>query len=853
MRKYHQVLLLELLQTVDEANAEIKSLLNKQDNSTLINLLADCQEVAIQMGNLIEELAGKGTKTVAQLEEYCHLLYLVSTETIEGGGKGIVRQLQQQAGEIRKKILTELPPDRYEIVFMPYNASMWDSMESIWQAAKDDPQCDAYVVPLPYYNRNADKQAEELCYDGDKFPEYLSVIHFDMYELDARKPDVIYIHNPYDQYNYVTSIHPRYYSDELKKSTDMLVYVPYFVTDGTISDDFVAVRAVKYADRIIVQSEGVRKSYLKYVKADRVAALGSPKIDKIVHAKKQEYSLSASWQERIAGRKVVFYNTNLFNIIRGDSYLLAKLRDVIAVFAERDDVALWWRPHPLSKDTIKSMHPDIWKEYNDIITGFKEAGHGIYDETGDLHQALACSDAYYGDYSSVASMYRVTGKPILFQNTNFTRADIEGDEFGLAVQDLVVQGHDVWLISMFPNYLYHLDLKTQKLERVLDIRERESYEFLLTDSVSLYGDEVIIAPHNGKHIIRHNISQYGQNSEYSQNSKYNQYDNGDKIPLPKSAGLEREYKFRAAYCCRQKLYFIPAYYPAILQYDPISGDMEENNKICIELDGYKDKGHEKYFGRGAVINEETLMLPCGVANLVVKYHTGTDKYTFYRVGDAENKYEYLVRVGEDYWLFPLKGNIVKWNERTGKTKVLDHFPEGYQHGKNVDYVDPVVAGEHILVFPGQSNMILKINVVSDQITCFRKLGGNESGHKKSTNKYTCARLRDDAVYAYSYYENVLQVIDVRAESLKAIPLMISADDYKEAMDRPLLWDPHEDRAKSFRYEENIVLTLKLFLERLVTEKADYSTVPSDIADIFANADGSCGVRIHEYIKKELGY
>ena len=29
---------------------------------------------------------------------------------------------------------------------------MWDSLESVWQAADADPDCDAYVVPIPYYD-----------------------------------------------------------------------------------------------------------------------------------------------------------------------------------------------------------------------------------------------------------------------------------------------------------------------------------------------------------------------------------------------------------------------------------------------------------------------------------------------------------------------------------------------------------------------------------------------------------------------------------------------------------------------------------------------------------------------------
>ena len=51
---------------------------------------------------------------------------------------------------------------KLEIAFMPYKASMFDSLESIYRVAKDDPDCSVSVVPVPYYDYTPDKQLE-LC------------------------------------------------------------------------------------------------------------------------------------------------------------------------------------------------------------------------------------------------------------------------------------------------------------------------------------------------------------------------------------------------------------------------------------------------------------------------------------------------------------------------------------------------------------------------------------------------------------------------------------------------------------------------------------------------------------------
>ena len=51
-----------------------------------------------------------------------------------------------------------------------------------------------------------------------------------------------------------------------------------------------------------------------------------------------------------------------------------------------------------------------------IVENYQEEGWGIYDETADIDRAIVISDAYYGDWSSVVEMYKLTEKPIMIQN-----------------------------------------------------------------------------------------------------------------------------------------------------------------------------------------------------------------------------------------------------------------------------------------------------------------------------------------------------------------------------------------------------------------------------------------------------
>ena len=57
---------------------------------------------------------------------------------------------------------------------------------------------------------------------------------------------LFYIHNPYDDWNLVTCVHPRYFSANLKKYTDKLVYIPYFVLDEIEPDDQASIDGMKH-------------------------------------------------------------------------------------------------------------------------------------------------------------------------------------------------------------------------------------------------------------------------------------------------------------------------------------------------------------------------------------------------------------------------------------------------------------------------------------------------------------------------------------------------------------------------------------------------------------------------------
>ena len=445
--------ILSLIHTMMEANESVVKAL-PADPQKLNDVFIQCQDAAIQIGTQLESFGDKYAPIVNILEDYCEKVYQMSIVTSDGNAcRKLSKKIRKQLTDLQNRIQYEMPEDRKEVVFLPYKASMWDSLESVWKAANEDENTDAYVIPIPYYDKNPDGSFREEHYEGDLYPDYVPITKYDEYDFEGRRPDMIYIHNPYDNNNYVTSVHPFFYSGNLKKFTDKLVYIPYFVLGEIDPENADAVEGIKHfcitqgvinADKVVVQSEDMKKIYVNVLTdfmkehmgedtrkywEEKILGLGSPKIDKVLSTRKEDIVVPEEWRKVIekpdgSWKKIIFYNTSVQALLEHNEKMNRKIKDVLRVFKEnQEEVALLWRPHPLIEATIKSVRPRLWEEYREIVDAYKAEGWGIYDDTVDLDRAVALCDAYYGDGSSVVQLCREAGKLVMIQSVNVLNSE----------------------------------------------------------------------------------------------------------------------------------------------------------------------------------------------------------------------------------------------------------------------------------------------------------------------------------------------------------------------------------------------------------------------------------------------
>lgn len=650
---------------------------------------------------------------------------------------------------------------------------MWDSLESIWQAANEDENCDAYVVPIPYCDRNPDGSPKTWHYEGDEFPKYVPITDWQKYNLEEHKPDAIYIHNPYDDYNLVTSVHPQFYSNELKKYTDMLVYVPYFVVGDMIPEHFAKAPGIVNADKVIVQSEEIKKQYEMYYPGgnspqDKFLALGSPKFDKVQNSRREDYDLPEKWKQLIKGKKAVLYNTTISAILDNADKFIEKLRYVFSIFKERKDVVLWWRPHPLLKATIESMLPQLLQEYERIVQEYKKSGWGIYDDSADLNRSIAWTDAYYGDMSSVVWLYKATGKPILLQS-------LKQDE-GLYFDYMEPDGNDLWFIPLNYNGLFKMSLNDGKIDFVGYFPNEKPFTGFRYRTLKRIDDKIIIIPWFGDSIIKYDIN---TNSFKKQPIKVFENHNIN--------GQWKYNNFLIGMAKYNKYIFMFGFQPVIVRYDI------ETNELMYFGDWSKDIDLDYANTNGLMwrehcVKDKLLFINILRTNKILVFNMETCTYKFTAVGSEEDKYSQINFDGEYFWLtHSNKVSLTRWNLKTDEFLVYNIDGEKGQEKDSVLALrGTIIVDENLYILPGMKKAMIKINTKSGNINILNTDLFSIEDIQKSVFKLYCdCAVVDEKqeIFIMKSSDLSLSILDRDFVSKKQYRMLLPEEIYQELLNK----------------------------------------------------------------------
>lgn len=136
-------------------------------------------DIIINIGEMLALYEDVAESIFIKLEEYAKIV--MHMEDFVKNNKDILQlnEMALQQLEIFSKYIEEsLPADKKEVYFLPYKASMWDSLESVWEKYEANEEWEAYVMPIPYYDRKQDGSLGELHWEGEIFPKNVTITDY---------------------------------------------------------------------------------------------------------------------------------------------------------------------------------------------------------------------------------------------------------------------------------------------------------------------------------------------------------------------------------------------------------------------------------------------------------------------------------------------------------------------------------------------------------------------------------------------------------------------------------------------------------------------------------------------------
>ena len=148
--------------------------------------------------------------------------------------------------------------------------------------------------------------------------------------------------------------------------------------------------------------------------------------ENLIKDERTGFLIPQEWMEKIypkqmeyKKRKIILYHTSADALLSHNEYVLEKLRYVMDVFSEQQDVLVWWMPCLLGKahnSFVQAVSPQMVQDYLEVINEYRIENYGIYDESGDIERAIAFADAYYGDDGEIMQRFSDAGKCVMVQS-----------------------------------------------------------------------------------------------------------------------------------------------------------------------------------------------------------------------------------------------------------------------------------------------------------------------------------------------------------------------------------------------------------------------------------------------------
>lgn len=335
--------------------------------------------------------------------------YLEKLEKIleNGAAREEIAELYQEIVQITRK--------KVYMLFLIQEPACWPSIESVFNAASHDPECETALVYTQFFHQNYMEQVDY--YDTYANEMKLPVIRCSEYNLPKESPDVVFMIKPYG------NVPEQFQIKHLQRVVPRAVYIPYGMEITTDLAKFGFQYYLHYKAWKHCAYGNIVKEYAKtygYRNGENIAVWGHPKADHYIDMSKNKENIPNEWKTKINGRKVVLWTPHhLIGLDEnGTGTWLIWGGKILKFIQENQDVMFIFRPHPLMMGALVHNNFMTEQEVKALQRKIESMPNVIYDSNPSYHNAFDAADAIITDGTTFSIEFLYTKKPILLTPRN---------------------------------------------------------------------------------------------------------------------------------------------------------------------------------------------------------------------------------------------------------------------------------------------------------------------------------------------------------------------------------------------------------------------------------------------------
>lgn len=428
--------------------------LSVDSTAKMLDILAQCQGVAIDLGNFIEQMKGEENLSakacVAALEEYCEKIFNVYNNLSLALGREkedfqkLCAALNQAFVQMKQTVENEIIHKKL-VAFLPDNPKRWKEMQALYDYYRQQENTEVCVIPLPLFAKNlyGEIVAGQDEYDkNDKRGEYpadLNIIAWHTVQMQSYEFAAIVIQNPYDAENPYLTVPPAYYAKQLQQYTDCLIYMmPQGVNDFTendITDIYglkysLTVPGAMYADKILIESGAMKELFVNHLTAfagkdtravwnEKIEIIGAfTGTEDLKENREDGAQADRTGQMQTEQKKTLLYCIGENEFFENTAAALDKVKerlDVITQYQDSLKAAVCLYPYDIAMWDIVSE-----QEKENIVQVLKEYQKNknielLSEDTIDIDRMTA----YYGSPSPLICRFVEQHKPAMVSESSF--------------------------------------------------------------------------------------------------------------------------------------------------------------------------------------------------------------------------------------------------------------------------------------------------------------------------------------------------------------------------------------------------------------------------------------------------